>query len=34
MKNLFRQTSDPEVELGLEQTRPFFWVLILVLVLL
>jgi NarL family two-component system sensor histidine kinase YdfH len=34
MKNLFRQTSDPEVELGLEQTRPFFWFLILVLVLL
>jgi NarL family two-component system sensor histidine kinase YdfH len=34
MKHIFRQTNDPEVELGLEETRPFFWFLILVLVLL
>jgi NarL family two-component system sensor histidine kinase YdfH len=34
MKNLFRQTSDPEVEEGLQETRPFFWFLILVLVFL
>lgn len=34
MKNLLRQTDDPEVEAGLRETRPFFWFLILVLVLL
>ena len=34
MKNLLRQTNDPEVEAGLEETRPFFWFLILVLILL
>ncbi len=34
MKNLLRQTNDPEVEAGLEETRPFFWFLILVLLLL
>jgi NarL family two-component system sensor histidine kinase YdfH len=34
MRNLFRQTNDPEVEASLEETRPFFWFLILVLVLL
>ena len=34
MRNIFRQTNDPEVEAGLEETRPFFWFLILVLVLL
>lgn len=34
MKNLLRQTNDPEVEAGLEETRPFFWILILVLVFL
>jgi NarL family two-component system sensor histidine kinase YdfH len=34
MNNLFRQTSDPEVEEGLQETRPFFWFLILVLVFL
>jgi len=34
MKNLLRQTNDPEVEAGLEETRPFFWFLILVLIFL
>ena len=34
MKNLLRQTNDPDVEAGLEETRPFFWFLILVLLLL
>jgi len=34
MKNFLRQTNDPEVEAGLEETRPFFWFLILVLILL
>ena len=34
MKNLLRQTSDPEVEAGLKETRPFFWFLILILVML
>ncbi len=34
MKNLLRQTNDPEVEAGLEETRPFFWFLIIVLVFL
>ena len=34
MRNIFRQTNDPEVEAGLQETRPFFWFLILVLVLL
>jgi NarL family two-component system sensor histidine kinase YdfH len=34
MKNFLRQTNDPEVEEGLEETRPFFWFLILVLILL
>jgi two-component system, NarL family, sensor histidine kinase YdfH len=34
MKNLFNQTNDPEVEEGLQETRPFFWFLILVLILL
>jgi NarL family two-component system sensor histidine kinase YdfH len=29
-----RQTNDPEVEIGLKETRPFFWFLILVLVFL
>ena len=34
MKNLLRQTNDPDVEAGLKETRPFFWFLILVLILL
>lgn len=34
MKSIFRQTSDPEVEAGLQETRPFFWILILVLIIL
>jgi hypothetical protein len=34
MKGLFRQTSDPEVEIGLQETQPFFWFLILILILL
>ena len=34
MKNLFQQTNDPEIEEGLQETRPFFWFLILVLILL
>ena len=34
MRNLLRQTNDPEVEAGLQETRPFFWFLILVLVFL
>ena len=34
MKNLLRQTNDPEVEAGLEETRPFFWFLIIVLIFL
>ena len=34
MKNFLRQTNDPEVEEGLEETRPFFWFLILVLILI
>ena len=34
MKNLLRQTNDPEVEAGLEETRPFYWFLILVLIFL
>ena len=34
MRNLFRQTNDPEIEAGLEETRPFFWFLILILLLL
>ena len=34
MRNLLRQTNDPEVEAGLRETRPFFWFLILVLVVL
>lgn len=34
MKNLLRQTTDPEIEAGLKETRPFFWLLIFVLVLL
>lgn len=34
MKNFLRQTNDPEVEAGLQETRPFFWFLILVLVFL
>jgi NarL family two-component system sensor histidine kinase YdfH len=34
MKNLFQQTTDPEVEEGLQETRPFFWFLILVLLFL
>ncbi|MEJ2752141.1 MAG: histidine kinase, partial [Chloroflexota bacterium] len=31
MKNLLRQSSDPEIEAGMQETRPFFWFLILVL---
>ena len=34
MKNLLQQTNDPEVEAGLEETRPFFWFLIFVLIIL
>lgn len=34
MKNLLRQTTDPEIEAGLRETRPFFWLLILVLIFL
>lgn len=34
MKNLLRQTKDPEVEAGLQETRPFYWFLILVLLIL
>lgn len=34
MKNLLRQTNDPEVEAGLQETRPFFWILIFVLIIL
>jgi NarL family two-component system sensor histidine kinase YdfH len=34
MKNLLRQTRDPEVEAQLQETRPFFWFLVVVLVLL
>ena len=34
MKNLLRQSSDPEIEAGMQETRPFFWFLILVLVFL
>ena len=34
MRNLFRQTSDPEIEIGLKETRPFFWFLIVVLIFL
>jgi NarL family two-component system sensor histidine kinase YdfH len=34
MKNLLRQTNDPEVEAGLGETRPFFLFLILVLLFL
>ncbi len=32
MKNLFRQTNNPQVEAGLQETKPFFWFMILVLV--
>ncbi len=31
MKNPFRQTNDPQIEAELRETRPFFWILILVL---
>ncbi len=34
MKNLLRPTKDPEVEAGLRETRPFFWFLIFVLIIL
>ena len=34
MKNLLRQTNDPKVEADLEETRPFFWILIIVLIFL
>jgi NarL family two-component system sensor histidine kinase YdfH len=34
MKDLLRQTNDPEIEAELQETRPFFWFLILVLVVL
>ena len=34
MKNLLRQTKDPEVEAGLKETRPFFWFLVVVLIFL
>ncbi len=34
MKNLLRQTNDPEVEASLEETRPFFWFLVIVLIFL
>jgi NarL family two-component system sensor histidine kinase YdfH len=34
MKNLLRQTNDPEIQEGLDETKPFYWFLILVLILL
>jgi NarL family two-component system sensor histidine kinase YdfH len=34
MRNFLRQTSDPEVGADLQATRPFFWLLILVLIFL
>jgi NarL family two-component system sensor histidine kinase YdfH len=34
MRNLFRQTNDPEVEVGIKETQPFFWFLIIVLIIL
>ena len=32
MKNLLRQTNDPELEAGLKETKAFFWFLIAVLI--
>lgn len=34
MRNLLRQTSDPQVEAELRDTRPFYWFLVFVLVFL